>query len=142
MTPENFYWYSSILIFFPWLALTFAPNWKWSETLASVSAIILLIASTYFTIIYLRSGHEGGGHVFSFEGITNLFRSTEMLMTGWLNYLAFALLVGIWETNDAHKNKIPHIFVAPCLLLTFVMGPTGLLLYLLVRWVRTRSLKI
>ncbi len=141
MTPENFYWYSSILIFIPWLALTFAPNWRWSETLASVSAIILMVASAYFTFIYLRTGNEGG-HVFSFDGIRNLLRNTDMLMTGWLNYLAFALLVGIWETNDAHKSKIPHIFVAPCLLLTFIAGPVGLLLYLLIRWARTRSLKI
>jgi hypothetical protein len=141
MTPENFYWYSSILIFVPWLALTFAPNWRWSETLASVSALVLMIASAYFTIVFLRTGNEGG-HVFSFDGIKNLFRNTDMLMTGWLNYLGFALLVGIWETNDAQKNKIPHIWVAPCLLLTFVMGPVGLLLYLLIRWMRTRSLKI
>lgn len=141
MTPDNFYWYASILIFAPWLALIFAPNWKWTETLASVSAIILLIASTWFTVRYLAHGNDGG-HVFSLSGLQNLFRSTEMLLTGWLNYLAFCLLVGIWQSNDAAKQKIPHIFVLPCLILTMLTGAAGLLLYMGIRWVRTRSLKV
>lgn len=141
MTADNFYWYASVLIFVPWAALVFAPNWKWTETLAFACAIILLIAATAFTVQHLRTGNEGG-HVFSLDGLKNLFRSSHMVLTGWLNYLSFSLLVGIWESHDARRQKIPHMVVAPCLLLTLLLGPAGLLVYMLLRWVRTRSWEV
>ena len=42
------------------------------------------------------------------------------------------------QVVDAHKRGIPHLYVVPCLLLTFMFGPTGLLAYFLARAV-TRS---
>ena len=142
MTPDNFYWYASILIFAPWIALMFFPNWKWTDQFAFIAAIILVIASSWFTFEHLTSPGENGGHLLSFDGLKNLFRNNEMMLTGWLNYLAFCLLVGVWESHDAHQQKIPHIFVVPCLLLTMVGGAIGLVLYMLIRWVRVRKWEI
>lgn len=138
MTPDSFYWYASILIFVPWLLLVAAPNWKFTEPIAFGSAIILLLAAAVFTFQFLTSPEEGGS-LLSLEGVKNLFRSKEMLLTGWLNYLSFCLLVGAWQSHDARQLKIGHIFVVPGLLLTMITGPAGLLLYLLVRFFKTRK---
>lgn len=137
MSADNFYWYASILIFIPWALLMFVPRWQYTEPIAFGSAIVLLIAAAVFTIIHL-SGPQGGGHLFSLSGFENLFRSKEMLLTGWLNYLSFCLLVGTWQTHDARQLKIGHIFLIPSLLLTMLTGPAGLLLYLVVRFFRTK----
>lgn len=139
MTPDNFYWYASIAIFIPWIALMFFPNWKWTDQFAFICALVLVAASTWFTFVHLTSPAEDGGHLLSFDGLKNLFRSSDMLLTGWLNYLAFCLLVGVWESHDAHQQKIPHIFVVPCLLLTMVGGAIGLVVYMLIRFVRVRK---
>jgi Domain of unknown function (DUF4281) len=141
MTPDSFYWYASVLIFLPWLCLMFAPRWQWTERVAFGAAVVLLVAAAWFTFAYLRSD-TGDGNLWSLRGFQNLFRSSDMLLTGWLNYLSFGLLVGTWQVHDAEQQKIPHIFVVPCLLLTLLAGPTGLLAYLLVRGVATRSWKV
>ena len=141
MSADNFYWYASILIFVPWALLMFVPNWKFTEPVAFGAAIELLIAAAVFTFIHL-TGPEGGGHLLSLAGLENLFRSKEMLLTGWLNYLSFCLLVGTWQTHDARQLKIGHIFLIPSLLMTMLTGPAGLLIYLVVRCVRTKKWEI
>jgi hypothetical protein len=138
MTADSFYWYASILIFLPWLLLMAAPNWKYTEPIAFGAAIILFVAATIFTIQFLTSPEEGG-NLLSLEGLKNLFRSKEMLLTGWLNYLSFCLLVGTWQSHDARQLRIGHLFVVPCLLLTLLTGPAGLLLYLLLRFFNTKK---
>jgi hypothetical protein len=52
-----------------------------------------------------------------------------MLLAGWLHYLAFDLLIGNREVQDARERGVPHFLVVPCLALTFLFGPAGWLLY-------------
>ena len=138
MNADDFYWYASILIFIPWGLLIAFPNWKFTETIAFASAIILFAAASIFTFKYLL-GSNSGGSFLSFEGFKNLFRNKEMLLTGWLNYLSFCLSVGTWQSHDARQLKLGHIFVVPSLLLTMLTGPAGLLLYLVIRFFKTKK---
>lgn len=138
MSADNFYWYSTVLIFIPWVLLMFMPSWRYTERIAFGAGFILLLAAAYFTISYLLGGPDEGSFL-SLDGLTHLFRSKEMLLTGWLNYLSFCLLVGTWQTHDARQLKIGHVFVIPSLLLTLLTGPAGLLLYLVVRFFRTKK---
>jgi hypothetical protein len=57
----------------------------------------------------------------------------QALLAGWIHYLAFDLFTGAWEARDARRLRISRWLVAPCLLLTFLFGPLGLGLYLLLR---------
>lgn len=141
MTADNFYGWAGILIFIPWAMLIFLPNGKYTERVAMGAAIVLFLAAAWFSFQYL-SGGEDGGNFLSLEGFKNIFRSKEMLLTGWLNYLSFCLLVGLWQFHDSGKLKIPHIFVAPALLLTMLTGPAGLLVYLVIRFFKTKEWKI
>jgi hypothetical protein len=59
-----------------------------------------------------------------------------------VHYLAFDLFIGAWEVRDSQRMKIPHLLVVPCLLLTFVFGPVGLLMYLTLRGIRRRRFVI
>ena len=61
-------------------------------------------------------------------------RNPWLLLAGWLHYLAFDLLIGTWEVRDARERGIPHVVVVPCLVLTFMLGPAGWLLYLALRF--------
>jgi hypothetical protein len=65
--------------------------------------------------------------------VSVLFRSPYALLAGWIHYLAFDLFTGAWEARDAAQAGISRWLVAPCLLLTFLFGPAGLALYLLLR---------
>jgi hypothetical protein len=43
------------------------------------------------------------------------------------------LFIGGWEVRDAQSRGIPHLLIVPALILTFLFGPAGLLLYLAIR---------
>ncbi len=62
-----------------------------------------------------------------------LFQDPWALLAGWVHYLCFDLAVGAWETRDAYRRGVPHLWLIPCLLFTFPVGPLGLLLYAVVR---------
>ena len=65
-----------------------------------------------------------------------LFTSPEIALAGWVHYLAFDLFVGAWEVRTARREAIPHLLVLPCLVLTFLFGPVGFLLFLGLRAAR------
>ena len=45
------------------------------------------------------------------------------------------------QVVDAQKRGIPHLYVVPCLALTFMFGPTGLLAYFVARAVTSNKHK-
>jgi hypothetical protein len=75
----------------------------------------------------------------SLEQVAQLFENRALLLAGWVHYLVFDLFTGSWETRDAAARGIPLWAVIPCLVLTFLLGPVGLMFYLAMRlaWKRT-----
>jgi hypothetical protein len=71
--------------------------------------------------------------------VAALMSNRWVLTAGWVHYLTFDLFIGSWELRDSRKRGIPHWVAAPCLALTFLFGPAGLLLYWLVRFAATRT---
>jgi hypothetical protein len=62
-----------------------------------------------------------------------LFATPLPAFVGWVHYLVFDLFVGAWEARDAQRHGVPHAVLVPCLALTLMLGPAGLLLYLGLR---------
>jgi len=73
--------------------------------------------------------------------VGTLFSNPRLSLAGWVRYLAFDLLVGSWELQDAREQGISHLMVVPCLALTFLFGPAGWLLYTILRSIRRTSSK-
>lgn len=67
------------------------------------------------------------------EGVQSIFASQGGTTVGWTHYLAFDLFVGLWIARDADQKGVGRIWQAPVLLATFMAGPVGLLVWLLVR---------
>lgn len=76
---------------------------------------------------------------YNIAGLQNLFVSDGGLVLGWTHYLAFDLFVGLWIAKDADAKGFSRIAQAPVLLLTFLVGPVGLLVWLAVRERRARG---
>ena len=70
-----------------------------------------------------------------------LFTNEWATLAGWIHYLAFDLFVGAWEVKDAQEKNISHWFVIPCLILTFLFGPIGFLLYSILRFFLSKEVK-
>ena len=117
-----------------WLFLVFLPRWRWSATLVAPVIIPSLLGLIYAWLIITTFGSNEGGFG-SLQEVEILFRDRSALLAGWLHYLAFDLFIGAWEVRDARRLAIPHLAVVPALVLTFLLGPIGLLVYFILRGV-------
>ena len=92
-----------------------------------------LLAFAYVLLIWAgMRGAEGGGYG-SIAEIRALFADDSALVAGWFHYLAFDLFVGCWIAREGAASGIHGLILVPCLTLTFMFGPAGLLLFLLLR---------
>ena len=139
MSPESIFQICSGLAFLGWVILLFAsPFWFQADKfLVGILIVILCIVYTWLILGHFKV--EDTGKFGSLEGVMSLFTDKWVVTAGWVHYLAFDLFVGTWVKRNSLKYNIPHLLVVPCLLFTFMLGPIGLLLYLMIRWARTRQ---
>ena len=115
-----------------WLLLAILPRWKWTARLITSVIIPALLGLVYLYLIVTHFGKTEGGFG-SLAQVQQLFQNPAALLGGWIHYLAFDLFIGSWEVRDAQRLGLNHLLVIPCLALTFLFGPIGLLLYFLIR---------
>lgn len=120
-----------------WLGLALAPLRHRIGPWIAIGAALPL-AMLYVALI--ASYWSGGtGDFGSLAGVARLFQHPGLLLAGWVHYLAFDLLVGAWEREEARRIGLPHWTLAPCLLVTFLFGPIGWLAFLACRHVHLRT---
>jgi hypothetical protein len=121
-----------------WALLTILPRWRYTKMLVHAGLIPLMLSLLYLLLILLYFGQAEGGFG-TLNGVMKLFENKYAVLTGWVHYLAFDLFVGAWEVSDSQKHSIHHLLIIPCLFLTFMLGPVGLLAYFIVRAVTTKK---
>jgi hypothetical protein len=131
MTNETIFLIVNIAVLPGWALLLLAPKWRWTQRVAMVT-IPVLLALAY---IALFIANFNGLHLNfkSLGAVEYAFQNPGAVLAGWVHFLAFDLFVGAWIVRDARRLKIVHLAVIPCLLVTFLMGPVGLLIYLILR---------
>jgi hypothetical protein len=128
----------NLLALVGWTALILLPRWP-----ALLSAVLYLgvgLLCLVYTagLIGLVSGvipnPGGGGADFStIAGVRAIFAGDAGVTIGWTHYLAFDLFVGLWIARDGDAKNISRFIQAPVLLATFLAGPLGLGIWLLLR---------
>jgi hypothetical protein len=132
MELEGVFEMVSLLAFISWVLLFLFYPKQWVYT-TLFSGVMVILAFTYlFFIVQGLTGPQEGGFD-SLSGVRNLFSSDEALLAGWIHYLAFDLFVGMWISKDAWERHISRWLVFPCLILTFMLGPVGWLVYFTLR---------
>ena len=126
-----------------WLLLIVLPKWKYTLSLITMFIIPFVLGVVYISLMVSQLGNlpEGGGFG-SIEAVRAGFGNDYILTAGWIHYLAFDLFVGAWIVSDSQKISLSHWFVIPCLPLTFMLGPTGLAVYLVIRFIKTKNVQI
>ncbi|WP_400190193.1 ABA4-like family protein [Hymenobacter sp. B81] len=138
LTPDLLFSLANAAVLPAWLLLLVAPRWRFTRLLVRSGAWPLLLAAGYaaLLLVHYLGPHGAEGGFGSLQQVAALFRNPWALTAGWLHYLCFDLLVGIWEVRDAERRGLPHLLLIPALLLTFLVGPIGLLLYAGLRQLR------
>ena len=143
MTAELVFSLCSLLVLPGWALLILLPRWKWTLSVICAGIIPFILGLVYLglALSQVPAWPEGGGFGSAAE-VAILFSNPYLLTGGWVHYLAFDLFVGSWEVQDAQRHNISHWMVVPCLVFTFMLGPIGLVLYLLLRAVRAKQLTV
>ncbi len=133
-------WFSmvNLLALIAWTALILLPRWPALLSAVLYLGIGLLCLIYAIGLIGVVSGlipnPQGGGADFtSIEGVRSIFASDAGVTIGWTHYLAFDLFVGLWIARDGDAKGISRLVQAPVLLATFMAGPLGLLVWLILR---------
>jgi ascorbate-specific PTS system EIIC-type component UlaA len=133
MKAEQIFSIANLIAMLGWIILIVAPRWVGTRKIILSGAVPLLLSVAYLVLIALFFGRSEGGFD-SLANVMKLFTNEWAALAGWIHYLAFDLLVGIWEVKDSQDRGISHWFVIPCLILTFLLGPIGFLLYSVLRF--------
>lgn len=136
MSPDSLFEISSRLAMAGWLALVFSPLAPRITQLIGGVVIPVTLSVGYATLILVSWAGAPGG----FDSLANvmlLFDVPMIALAGWVHYLAFDLLVGAWQVRTARQEALPHLIVLPCLAMTLLFGPLGLVLFLGIRQARS-----
>jgi hypothetical protein len=139
MTFEDFYSASMAFVLVGWAALLAAP-WKRELCITIARGVALILAVTYLYQLMFTTVPVPEGNFMTLAGVTALFSLAPNVMLGWSHYLAFDLFIGSWEVEDAGRRGLSHLWVVPCLILTLMVGPVGLIAYFIVRTIASKAI--
>jgi len=131
LTPDFLFTLANPLALLGWALLVLAPRWRVTHVLVLSGAWSLVLAAAYVVLIatHYLGGRGAEGGFGSLAAVAALFQDPWALLAGWVHYLCFDLFVGAWEVRDAQRRGVPHAALVPALVLTFLFGPVGLLVY-------------
>jgi hypothetical protein len=131
MTLGSWFWVAQAVSLAGWLALIFRRGAA-SVRFARSAAALLAIG---YLLLFLLSWREAAvlARDYSLRGVASFFSVRELILLGWVHILAFDLLAGSWQAEEAERTGLSRAALLPCLILTFMLGPVGLLLFLALR---------
>jgi hypothetical protein len=138
LSPDLAFRAGNLLALASWVGLALSPpSRRWTARVWQLTGlgVPLLLALGYVALLLAHWGPGGFG---SLAELRHLFERPGLLAAGWLHYLAFDLFVGTWIARDAARRGLPHGAVLPCLALTFMVGPAGLLAYAAITFIHRR----
>ena len=137
MSLETIFSLCSGLAMIGWLGLVVVPKSEVTRHVypSVVTPVMLGLVYTYLMVSFQGEAPAEGGFG-TLEAVKALFGVDALLLAGWIHYLAFDLFVGAWIVRDSQTHQINHFLILPCLFLTLMAGPLGLMLYLGLRALR------
>lgn len=117
-----------------WLLMVFAPGWRVTRRVAASAWIAAPAALLYLVLVVPDlPGVLAAVASPDLASISALLATPEGATVAWVHFLAFDLFVGRWIYLDARSRGMPVWTSSPLLLLTLMLGPTGLVGHLLAR---------
>ena len=140
MTPETAFSFAYALVLPQWILMAVAPRWFVTQWLTRTLIIPMVLAVIYIAYLFSGSTPLDFSSFNTLQGVMSLMGSGQKgpALAGWVHYLAFDLVAGSWLLRDGQERGIRHWLLIPCLFGCFMLGPTGLLLYGVVRLIASR----
>ena len=138
LTFENIYLWTNFGVLPFWLMLIIIPNSKVTQILIN-SIILPLILSVAYVYVFYQAIllDEPLFSIFklylSLDDLYTVFATENFLLIFWIHFLALNLFLGSWVSRDAVKYNMTRGLVFVPLVLIYLTGPLGLVLYWIFR---------
>jgi heme A synthase len=120
------------------ILLLISPYWPNYEKFL-VGLIIVILAIVYSMLNFTNFDPAILSKFSSLKGILSLYENPALLLAGWVHFLAFDLFVAVWIKQNSVKHGIKHGWIIPALIFTCLLAPLGFLIYILIRWIKTKN---
>ncbi|GMN10376.1 ABA4-like family protein [Croceitalea sp. MTPC9] len=136
MSPTDVFSLANMTAMPMWILMIFLPKWRVTRFLIDYKVIPIALALVYAFYIITAIQIGGAMDFGSLSSVMALFTEENAVLAGWVHYLAFDLLVGMWMLNLNKELKIHQLLMAPCLFGTFMFGPIGFLAFMIVKTIK------
>lgn len=119
-----------------WIFLFVLPKKQITQQLLYSGLWPGILAVSYVVCLIVAITSIGTPSFSTIDDIKQIFSSDWGILTGWVHYLCFDMLVGIWISRNSQQKNIPHGWVILPLFFTFMLGPLGWIIYLVIRRIK------
>ena len=146
-TIEILYFWVNLGVLPFWLILIFFPSSNINKFFVTSILPILLLSGTYIFALY-KSYLNTYDFISNFElylsisNLSNLFSNNLFLILFWIHFVSINLFIGGWMVRDSQKLLINKILVSFPLIITYLIGPLGVLIYWLIRIFYAKSISL
>ena len=135
MTADSFFQATNTLALLAWIALVLFPGKKPVSGWLCAVLVPGGLALAYAGVIGWKLAVNGppSGSVMTIAGLREVFGDDWVFAAAWTHYLVFDMVVGAWIARDSVRLGMPWLLRTAALVLTFLAGPVGFLLYILGR---------
>ena len=144
---EQIYTYFTIETLYMWINLGVLPFWfilivfpqsHLSRIFVTSIFPFFILSGVYIFILYKSYliGYDFDGNFSLYLGLnelTRLFEDHLYIMIFWTHFIAINLFIGGWIVKDSQKFSINKVLMALPLIVTYLIGPIGLILYWIIR---------
>jgi uncharacterized membrane protein len=138
MSPDVLFSLVNTLALVAWISLSIAPYnariQKWV-----LGGVVVILAGLYAVFFLGSFDWAMMNELATLDGLMGLFANKQAVVVGWIHYLAFDLIAGIYVARNAQTHKISQRLILPFLWLTFMAGPLGWLAYVIFRILKTKK---
>ena len=137
-TIEMIYSWLSFGVLPFWFVLIFFPQSRISGLLATSIFPFIVLAAVYIYLLYYFF-IDGYDFLQNFElylgiyNLANLFENEAFLILFWTHFLTINLFCAAWIVRDSQKYFMSKYLNLVPLLITYFIGPVGIVLYWIIR---------
>ena len=141
-----YYWVNLGVLPF-WLILIFFPTSSLCRYFVTSIFPFIILSGAYIFLLYKSylSSYDFDGNFSLYFGIDDtkdLFSNKNFLMMFWIHFISINLFAGGWVVKDSQKFMINKVLIALPLIITYFIGPIGLLIYWMIKIFYSKSMNL
>ena len=146
-TIEMLYYWVNLGVLPFWLILIFFPRSNLCKYFVTSIFPLFILCGAYIFILYKSylNSYDFNNNFnlyLGVENISDLFEDKSYLIMFWIHFISINLFTGGWIVKDSQKFSINKFFLIAPLVVTYLIGPLGLLLYRLIRIFYAKSINL